>query len=66
MLKCLYCECTFVCQSDLDKHLKRFGELPFEHVAKFKDVLFNRQMMLLRPAGWQDNYWSREGTRIHH
>ena len=55
MLKCLYCECTFVCQSDLDAHLKRCGEVSFEHVSKFKDALFNRQMMLLRPAGWQDS-----------
>jgi hypothetical protein len=24
--KCPYCPCVFVCQSDLDLHLKRFGD----------------------------------------
>jgi len=37
-LKCPYCTCIFFTQTDLDTHLKAFGNDPTQHAKDYKEI----------------------------
>lgn len=58
MLLCPFCDCTFVCQEDLDVHLKVFGEGKRVHLSNWKRELDRR---LNVGSGWQERVvWELE------
>ncbi|MDR2203610.1 MAG: hypothetical protein LBE76_04860 [Nitrososphaerota archaeon] len=37
-LKCPYCACIFFTQTDLESHIKQFGNNPAQHVKEHKEI----------------------------
>lgn len=62
--KCPYCPCVFVCQSDLDLHLKRFGDYDHRDLWDCVHIILEANGAIAGVDNHGDWHWSYKQKRV--
>jgi len=65
LLKCPYCLCMFYCESDLDLHLKRFGDCDHLDLWRCVHIVSEADGYDAGVDNHGDWHWSYKRKRVH-
>ena len=63
--KCPYCSCIFVTKSDLDSHLKAFGDFSHKREFECKHILLEADGYDAGVDNHSDWHWSYKKNSVH-